>query len=290
MEGSGSSPIAVAPNRRAEVGSGAKQRDITGRLTNVIGRLSLRQLISIWFWGIVGFGGVFWVAGFWEGHGLLEGGGPVHTDLHGLWSSVYFSFVTALSIGYGDVLPSHTMRLFAVLEGFAGLLIFGCVISKLVSQRQEELVEETHRIAYEDRLGRVRTNLHLVLSDLQAIGSMCSDPAVRPERVWPRAESAVAVFVGELETVHDLLYRPQQTPAEAVLESILANLAAAMRELHDLIRCLPRAHGAAGAPLSSLGSVTRLASEICGECVPRQYAPDLKKWMDQIQDIARRLA
>jgi hypothetical protein len=37
------------------------------------------------------------------------------------------------------------------------------------------------------------------------------------------------VFVGELHAVHDLLYRPQDTPEEAVLEAILAGLASVFR-------------------------------------------------------------
>ena len=36
--------------------------------------------------------------------------------------------------------------------------------------------------------------------------------------------------------------------------------------------------------------IRRLASEICGECVPKQYAPELTVWMDRIQDLSRRLS
>jgi hypothetical protein len=32
-----------------------------------------------------------------------------------------------------------------------------------------------------------------------------------------------------------------------------------------------------------------VALEICGECVPRQYAPGLKDWMNQVQEMAGRL-
>jgi len=32
-------------------------------------------------------------------------------------------------------------------------------------------------------------------------------------------------------------------------------------------------------------SISKLAQEICGECVPRVYAPSLKESMDQIQDL-----
>lgn len=59
-------------------------------------------------------------------------------------------------------------------------MLFGSVISKLVSRRQEELTEETHRIAFEQRLGRVRTSLHLVLSEFQTLATMCGDQGIPP--------------------------------------------------------------------------------------------------------------
>jgi ion channel len=263
--------------------------ELSTLLMRLLGSASLRSLLRLWFWGIVGFGLVFWLAGLVRGHGLVHNGTPVEFDLEGLMSSVYFSFVTALSIGYGDVLPSMTMRIVAVIEGFGGLLIFGCVISKLVSQHQEELTEEIHRITFEDRLGRVRTNLHMVLSDLQTLAGMCADPASRPERLISRVESATAVFLGEMQAIHDLLYRPQQTPDEMALAAILANLAAALREFHDLQRCLPASHRESATLQSNVRGLVTLAGEICGECVPRAYAPDLKEWMDRIQDLAHRL-
>jgi hypothetical protein len=263
---------------------------VSRALVGLLGMASLRGLLHLWFWGICGFGVVFWAAGLWPGHGLVQNGVPVAPSLDGLGTSIYFSFVTALSIGYGDVLPSPAMRIVAVVEGFWGLLVFGCVISKLVSQHQEELTEEIHRITFEDRLGRVRTNLHLVLSDLQALAGLCADPMTRPERLLARVESATAVFVGEMQAIHDLLYRPQMVPDETLLEAILANLASALREFHDLQRCLPPTQTESLALRSSVRSMTRLAGEICGQCVPRAYAPDLQSWMDRIQDLARRIA
>jgi hypothetical protein len=40
---------------------------------------------------------------------------------------------------------------------------------------------------------------------------------------------------------------------------------------------------------ASLEAMSRLAGEICGDCVPRQYAPALRTWMDQIQQAAREI-
>ena len=149
-------------------------------------------LLGIWLAVVVGFGLIYWVQDM-AGEGWLRGNsGPLGGSLADLATAIYFSFVTALTIGYGDVVPVGPARVLAVLEGAAGLLIFGFVISKLVSRRQEELTEDTHRIAFEQRLGRVRTSLHLVLSELQTIATMCGDDSVSAERVRIRAESTRA--------------------------------------------------------------------------------------------------
>jgi hypothetical protein len=35
--------------------------------------------------------------------------------------------------------------------------------------------------------------------------------------------------------------------------------------------------------------MSRLAGEICGDCVPHEFAPSLRTWMDQIQRVAREI-
>jgi hypothetical protein len=88
------------------------------------------------------------------------------------------------------------------------------VISKLVSRRQEELTEEIHRTTFEDRLDRVRTNLHLVFSDLGSVQQLQAEQGVLPDLVLRRLESTVRVFRGELVAVHDVLYRSRIAPDE----------------------------------------------------------------------------
>lgn len=290
VEGKAAAEPLPAGRTRAGQAPPASRRKGWIALIEALGDRPMGQLLLLWLWMIVGFGLVYWAAGAWPGHGLRVGTDPVGVSWEGLATALYFSFVTALSIGYGDVVPAGAVRLLAIVEGAAALLIFGIVISKLVSRHQEELTEEIHRITFEDRLGRVRTNLHLVLSELQAIAGMGAEPGARRERILSRVESAAAVFAGELRTVHDLLYRPQQTPDEQVLESILANLCAVLRELSDLLAFLSEAPKGSPTLQGTLRSTAALANEICGECVPRAYAPALKAWMDRIQGLARQIA
>jgi hypothetical protein len=54
------------------------------------------------------------IAGVGAVVGLVEG--------WGVWRGVYFAFITALTIGYGDLVPTRPLtQLLAVLVGFAGV-------------------------------------------------------------------------------------------------------------------------------------------------------------------------
>jgi hypothetical protein len=57
------------------------------------------------------------------------------------WSvgdSVYFTFVTGLTIGYGDLVPQRALsRLLAAVIGFAGILLTGLVAAVIVQALHE---------------------------------------------------------------------------------------------------------------------------------------------------------
>jgi hypothetical protein len=58
------------------------------------------------------------------GSGILVG----RLEGWGLGESMYFTFVTGLTIGYGDFAPQYfTTRLLAVLIGFCGIVLTGLV-------------------------------------------------------------------------------------------------------------------------------------------------------------------
>jgi hypothetical protein len=249
---------------------------------------SVESLFRLWLEIVIGCGVAYWLlAEVTPRFALRTSTGPITQGLRGLLPALYFSAVTATSIGYGDIVPSSVARVLAVCEGIAGLILFGCVVSKFVSRRQEELIGQIHRIAFEDRLGRVRTNLLLVRTELQATARLCEGSDIPPPEAVARVESAAMVFVGELHAVHDLLYRPQDTPEEPVMEAILAGLASVFREFNELLSCV-QAQRAERPPAlkASVKTMSRLAREICGDCVPREFAPALRTWMDQIQRMA----
>ena len=255
----------------------------------LIDRLSTFQLFLLWIGTVLLCGFGYWLGALIGTHGLVEAGSPVGADLRGFANALYFSFVTATSVGYGDVVPVGVARGIAVAEAVAALLIFGAVVAKFVSHRQDELVREIHRITFDERLDRVQGNLQVVISELVSIDSLCEARSMPFVRIARRLDSTVLLFLAELRTTHDLLYQPRLMVEEGVLASILANLASALEVLAELLACLP-AEFARSQPLEiALESLTRLSQDICGSCVPHAYTPRLTFWMDHIQDTSRRI-
>ena len=253
---------------------------------------------------VVGCGVVYWVFELLQNHALEANGAPLTHDVRGFFAALYFSAVTATSVGYGDIVPTGFARLLAIGESIAGLVVFGMLISRFVSRRQEELISEIHRIAFEDRLAVTQSSLRDHLHRLRprrglrpprrhraGRAQLCEGRDVAPAEAIGRVESIAIVFAGELHAVHDVLFRPQEMPDESVLEMILASLTSVFREFAMLLRCVEVGRPGRSPMLrSSLSTTARLAREICGDCVPREYAPSLRTWMDQIQRVAGDIA
>jgi len=286
-------PAAITDDRDAaaapiEVHRHARQgRSLSTRFVDALGDQSVGALFGLWITLVIVCAVVYWLLGWSSRSALVTGSGPIGTGVRGLLAAFYFSSVTATSVGYGDIVPQGAARLISAVEAVAGLVIFGCVVSKFVSRRQEELIGEIHHIAFEERLGRVRTNLLLVRAELQATARLCEGVEMAPPEALARVESAAMVFVGEMHAVHDLLYHPRNAPDESVLEAILAGLTSVFREFNDLMACVQAQRGQRSPALAgSIRTMARLANEICGDCVPREFAPSLRNWMDQIQRMA----
>lgn len=270
----GRAPARVLPMRRREKS-----------MLDLVQQRSALQLLVIWIGMVLLCGVAYWLLALAGEHGLVESGLAVGVDFKGFVSALYFSFVTATSVGYGDVVPVGFARVVAVTEAVSALLIFGAVIAKFVSHRQDEMMSEIHRVTFEERLDRVQTNLHTVISELLSITAMCEADASL-NTIGTRLDSSVIIFLGEMRSIHDLLYQPRLLVEEGVLSSILANLSSALTVLSELLQHLPPAF-VRSEPLDvALENLTRLAADICSNCVPHGYTPRVVFWMDRIKATA----
>ena len=92
-------------------------------------RLTSRQIRRLFFAQLVQEVQVIWpiLSGIlvtMVGSGLVVG----RIESWGIGESLYFTFVTGLTIGYGDLTPKHVLgRLLAVVIAFAGVVLIGLV-------------------------------------------------------------------------------------------------------------------------------------------------------------------
>jgi hypothetical protein len=277
---------AAAPRSRTLA---ERRRSFANTFVDTIDSLSTGRLFLLWLAMILACGAVYWISDLLGAHPLVDGAAPLSRGIDGLFTAIYFSFTTATSVGYGDVLPLGGARVLAILEAVGGLLVFGAIVSKFVSRRQDRIVSEIHRITFEDRLDRVQTGLHTVLGDFQLLGDMCTGGMIKPERLGARLESSVLLFSGELRAIHDLLYQPRNLPPEPILAAILASLFSSLQSLCVALECLPQDFHRPYALERSLVTVSGLADGICADCVPQVYTANLRNWMDRIHDLAARV-
>src|SRR3989344_8011286 len=133
--------------------------DTLGRkVIRIIDRASFKELLLFWvaFMFVVGL--LYFVCTLF-GDMILYRGKVVEPGLNGFFITQYFSFITSISAsqGYGDIFPLGIARFFAVLEAITGLLLFGMLIAKLVSIKQEIILEEVYSISHDEKLSRVRS-------------------------------------------------------------------------------------------------------------------------------------
>jgi len=77
---------------------------------NVFDRLNITHIIAIWLFGIVLFGALYFGLTL-TNQPLMYNDKPITSDVIGFGNSIYFSFITALTIGYNDITPTGLAKL-----------------------------------------------------------------------------------------------------------------------------------------------------------------------------------
>ena len=244
-------------------------------------------LFGIWFGVAVVFAAIYWGAG--EAMMLASGDKPIQRDSQSMLTALAFSIATAMAASYGEVVATGLMRVAVLVETVAGLFLFSALVTKILGAQQEQVLSEIHRVTFENRVGRVRTNLQLVLTDLADLSNRCSDPATTPRRLRGRIESVAMIFASELKAARDLLRGRPADADDVSMEALFACFASGLEELGDLLTCLVSAHQRSGSLRRSLRTIAHLGEELCNAPSTRE-SPALALTVDRVQRLCRALS
>ena len=135
-----------------------------GLVERLTGR-SYGSLFGIWLILGVSFGlAYFLLALYAPAHGPVPLS-PENGYLFMFLNSLYYSVVTATSTGYGDILPHGFSKFLSCLQSIIAVMVFVIFITKLMSQKQDQAIQEVHRLTYEDVFHNIREGLFIVRKD-----------------------------------------------------------------------------------------------------------------------------
>lgn len=131
-----------------------------------IDRLSFLHIFIAWLSIIVFFGAVY--------HFSQNDSSFLFYNLEGnhttkIKDAIYFSFVTATTTGFGDIIPYGLFKFIAIFEVVFGLLLLAFVTSKLVSIKQDAILSELYLLSINEKVNRLRSSLLLFRQNLDRI-------------------------------------------------------------------------------------------------------------------------
>lgn len=159
--------------------------------TTWIDKLTFFRIFLIWA-SIIGFFGL--VYHFFTGNGSFLFYVPLNHTVKRASDSIYFSFITATSTGYGDIIPSGFFKFISIVEVVFGLLLLAFVTSKLISIKQDIILNEIYEISFNEKINRLRSSLLVFRQNLSRIINKIEENSIRKREI-----SEIYVYISSFE-------------------------------------------------------------------------------------------
>lgn len=205
-------------------------------------RTSFQQCFLFWIGFMISFGFIYYVVSFFPEHAIYDKNKTLPRGITGFVTAEYFSFITALSVGYGDVTPVGFTRVLAVFEAVMSMLFLGILVSKIVSVKQEMILGEVYDISFEEKMNRLRSGLYLFRADANK-----TIDKINLNQITKRAVQDLWLITVTLDTsLHDihkfLLPKKKEAYLKTIdplkMELLLNSIELSLAKLKDLLDAL----------------------------------------------------
>lgn len=142
---------------------------------------SYRTLMFVWVTMALGFGAIYFIlTELSPENGLIM---PKNGRPWDLANSIYFSIITATTVGYGDIIPQGFAKIFVSAQSIVAFFVFAVFVTKLISYRQEIALHQIHKLSFEDVFRNTREGLFIMRKDFDAL----IDEAEQTQRLSPHS-------------------------------------------------------------------------------------------------------
>ncbi|MBI5066132.1 two pore domain potassium channel family protein [Candidatus Woesearchaeota archaeon] len=150
------------------------------KLTSFLDKVSFANILIFWIFAIILFGFIYY---FFSGSNSFLLYVAKETPVNSVTDSLYFSFVSATTTGFGDIIPTGSFKLIAILEVISGLLLLALVTSKLVSIKQDAILNELYDLSFTERINKLRSSLLLFRQNLDRMITKVEDGSIRRREI-----------------------------------------------------------------------------------------------------------
>lgn len=209
------------------------------RMWKIIDSLSFKKIFILWIALIMAFGLLFYLTHRVSPGNGLTGSGPGSGSL---MNAIYFSFITATSTGFGDITPVGLSRVISIIEVISTLVIFSVVISKLVSFKQNIILDEIYEVSIDEKVSGLRSALYLSRSDIGRITDRLIVDGrisrVSAESLW----TIINVMHENMMEIRKVICPPYNRKSEFIkrvdnfqVELIINGMTISVRKVNDLL-------------------------------------------------------
>ncbi len=187
---------------------------------SVIDSISFFRILLIWIAVNTAFGIFYFL--FANSHSFLQvtqTGSAIST----LQEAIYYSFITATATGFGDIVPVGFFRLLATIEAVTGLLVLAVITSKLISLKQNTILEEVYELTFSEKVNRLRASLLYFRQNLHNLIHKADDDSLT-KRDISHLHTLFYSFQGTLQDMVDLVQRQKKHDVIKRIDDINASL------------------------------------------------------------------
>jgi len=194
-------------NRKRKINS-SRWTSSRRKLYNIIDSLSFSKIFVVWLLLVLLFGLIYFVFGNANSYLLVT---QTNQPVSSVQEAVYYSFITATTTGFGDIVPTGLFRLLAIIEAVVGLLVLAMVTSKLVSIKQNIILEEIYELTFSEKVNRLRSSLLYFRQNLHNLIHKTEDDGLQKQDI----DHLYTLFYSFRETLEEItkLVKKQRTHA-----------------------------------------------------------------------------
>lgn len=219
------------------------------------------------------------------------------TPLEKLLDSVYFSVITATSVGYGDLVPLGISKALAMVQSILTLMVFAVFVTKLVTRRQDLVLFSVHRMSMKSAFTNLRSGLFIIRKDFDRTIADAKDGKMT-ENEWENLTSAYVQAQSLLEEIPDFYesyqieYRIDRNRESLLLEAVERTLRRidTMLETMEKVQIDWRAHEPSRVQLEELIALTEEIIEVWRERSPHRAANDFRGTVEMERALRERIA